>query len=248
LRIIIVMLLLPIIFSSCDKEIDCSTTDEKIRIERGNKLIDVTFDNKKEEAIILIKNCANLEASDELGYFPLYGAASSGWPDVVRLLIGKGVKVDQRNLKHQHFKGWTSLMATSYNRSYETTKTLLELGADPNIKSYDGDTFLLLMMVYDRPVEKPWRLLRLLKQYKTDFNVKNKKGENAIVKYLKDTMYYKNKFGFIPATKHVYEILECLVAYGVNVEVKDRSGHNAIYYAKKIGDKKIIDTISKGIN
>ena len=83
-----------------------------------------------------LKKGADLNALDpQFGIPPLGWAAISGQTEVVKLLLEKGAKIDDR-----HRDGSTALHGAAFLGRVETVKLLLEKGADINIRKDDGMT------------------------------------------------------------------------------------------------------------
>ena len=79
---------------------------------------------------------ADLNAKDESGYTPLYGAVEKGHKEVVELLIAAGADV---NVKDGEW-GETPLHLAADKGHKEVAELLITAGADVNAKDGGGDT------------------------------------------------------------------------------------------------------------
>ncbi len=94
----------------------------------------------------LLKRGANINrigAGAYAGGTPLTWATEKSNTAMMKLLVQNGANVN-KNMG----RGWTALM---YAETPEAARCLLRLGADPNMKTDDGDTALQVAKVYGRP-------------------------------------------------------------------------------------------------
>jgi ankyrin repeat protein len=89
----------------------------------------------QEVVTILVKAGADLKA-ETYGLTPLMFAVSSRKPETVRLLVELGAPVDQVS----SMSGQTALFSAIYAGSAELVQTLIDLKANVNFKTKDGDT------------------------------------------------------------------------------------------------------------
>ncbi|MDO4751506.1 MAG: ankyrin repeat domain-containing protein [Akkermansia sp.] len=82
-----------------------------------------------EEVETLLKNGADINAQDEIGYTPLMAACVAGKTDMVRYLIQTGAEVNKTNSLKE-----TALMLAAQNGHAEAVKLLLAAGADKTMK------------------------------------------------------------------------------------------------------------------
>ena len=84
---------------------------------------------------LLIKAGADVKA-EMYGLTPLMFAVSARKPDTVRLLVALGASVNQAS----SLSGQTALFSAIYGANAEMVKTLIELKANVNFHTKDGDT------------------------------------------------------------------------------------------------------------
>jgi ankyrin repeat protein len=80
----------------------------------------------------LIGEGAALDAFDDIGYTPLHHAAKNEWFEMVRLLLDAGADI---NARHEEMNAGTAISVAARDSSPRMVDFLLQLGADPNIRS-----------------------------------------------------------------------------------------------------------------
>ena len=92
---------------------------------------------------LLLEAGADVHARNDNGYTALHHAARYGTPEMVRALLRGGAAVDARALGFSIHYGWdwTPLhLAVVHNPDPEVSAALLEAGADPRARGYEGET------------------------------------------------------------------------------------------------------------
>ena len=92
---------------------------------------------------LLLAAGADVHARNDNGYMPLHHAAQYGTPGMVRALLRAGADVDPRALGFSIHYGWdwTPLhLAVAYNPDPEVAAVLLNAGANPRARGYEGET------------------------------------------------------------------------------------------------------------
>jgi ankyrin repeat protein len=130
----------------------------------------------------------NIIKTDE-GTTALMAASSGGYAEVVKLLLDKGANV---NIKTK--EGITALMEASSGGYAEVVKLLLDKGADVNIKTDEGITALMEASSGGYSKKEIFgkaqtaasergciEVIKLLLAKGANINVKNSKGETALV-------------------------------------------------------------------
>ena len=122
-------------------------------------------------------------------------------------------------------------MVASQFGHYNTANTLLEHGADENLKTLGELSALMIASMYGH-VE----IVQLLLEYLADANMQNKDGESALI---------------IASQKGHSSIVKCLVQYKnlIDIDKQDNSGWTALMYASKIGCREsVISLLEAGAN
>jgi len=90
-----------------------------------------------EIASLLIQAGVNVNSRDKSGDTPLMLACNpKSNINMITLLIGAGAKINYAHSFHKQ----TALIKAFNNRQFEIARFLLDYGADPHIRSYNGDT------------------------------------------------------------------------------------------------------------
>jgi ankyrin repeat protein len=110
--------------------------------ESWTALINAASQGRLDIAQFLLASGANVNATSHCGTTALSISALSGYADIMKLLIAAGANLDMQKIED----GWTPLMGTLTFNQVETAQTLLEAGADPNIRNNDGKTALDLAL------------------------------------------------------------------------------------------------------
>jgi ankyrin repeat protein len=91
-----------------------------------------------EEVRVLLKECSDVNARNNLGETVLHKAVINHRSDIIRILLDAGADV---NIKDQW--GKTPLFLAAYNGSIESVALLLDKGPDVNAKDNHGKTPLV---------------------------------------------------------------------------------------------------------
>jgi ankyrin repeat protein len=113
--------------------------DVKAKDSRGNTPFQMAFfSDHLDVAELLIAKGVDVNTTGTADISPLQGASSMCNPEKIRWLVQRGAKV---NLVTQlEYGGQTALMTAVRVGQAECVKTLLELGANPNLKVKSGET------------------------------------------------------------------------------------------------------------
>lgn len=122
---------------------DFSETDDegKWRSFRGGNdtpLIEAIKRKDLELVKILLENKADVNVEGPCGETPLMNAVDRGCEDLVRLLMASGANMEATDDGYGH----TALLRAAEGRDIKMMKTLLELGANTNVRDRYGSSFL----------------------------------------------------------------------------------------------------------
>jgi len=206
----------------------------------------------------LIQRGANVNAKDTWGYTPLFWALNNMFPstddnnfyiDILNLLIANGADVSTK-----YPGGNTALFPAARTGKMKAVRSLLEAGADINVKNDRGWNILHAMLDVrhlNYPGYRPSRdMLELLLSKGADVNLKDKDGrtplhlavelaDEEIVRLLLDKGAQANakdvKSGFTALHYAVRlgskNVAELLIARGADINAKDNQGHTPLYFA-----------------
>jgi uncharacterized protein len=128
----------------------------------------------------LLDSGADVNGSSCRGYTALMAAASRGWAEGVKLLLGRGAEASAKNDIQL-----TALHQACHVRSSDSetfpescTELLLEAGADIEAHDYYGNTPLLEAAARSGQNEA---VIELLLEHKADVNLVNVQGESALM-------------------------------------------------------------------
>lgn len=110
-------------------------------MSKEEKLLDACKNGSLEMVKELTKSTffskgVNVNVKDSQGRTALAWASHNGYTEIVKILIDKGVKVNERTGSQKA----TALLFPSINGDFPTAKLLLESGADVNIADIEGVT------------------------------------------------------------------------------------------------------------
>lgn len=118
----------------------------------------------------LVTDCADVNASDDMGGTALYWMARGGHPigphqcqgeaanrpEVIATLIELGANPNTQDRRPKGFgrsSGWTPLLVALHHQQFKSAAVLLEKGADPNIRSDQGMSAMDMATVEGAPTE-----------------------------------------------------------------------------------------------
>lgn len=141
--------------------------------------------------------------------------------DVIISSIKKGANLNIKDRLAQTALYWAVL-----HREPEVIRTLLEAGANPNFK-YNGET-LLVKWVKKFSNEGVPEKINLLLEFNADTNIKDKKGNTALI--------YAVKHG-------TPELIKALIKHGANINTPDNMGYTPLMEAILSKKQKIVETL-----
>ena len=223
------------------------THRKEYELEAGEQVIGVELETeaeakRKEEALraevealsAVLGRPLSADAADENGWTDLHYAAALNWPELVRMLLDTGARIDVQilsdsepisdglrqnlhklklaDLDWKWYKdGETPLQMAAYFNARESVKLLLDRGADIHAKSDGGDTPL-----YYAAGEDNLETAHLLLERGADIHAKNKNGDTP----LHFAAYYD-----------ALETARLLLDRGADIHAKANDGDTPLYYA-----------------
>ena len=193
-----------------------------------------------EFAVLLINKGANVSYSDGDGVTVTTQASYHGLTSVVDALIKKGVDLAAANVE-----GINPLIAASSEGHTEIVKLLIETGKiDINSKDKDGTNALMAAAVRGHK-----DVVELLLRSGIDQNTQNSDGHSALMfayngknqvqtlldkysEYMKEASDNSTKIIKEALSTHV-EVVNMLLKYGADLDLKDNEGHVALDFDYK---------------
>jgi ankyrin repeat protein len=168
---------------------------------------------------LLIASGAEINAQDHEGKAVLMYATSNDDPQIVRLLLDQGAKIDAKTQGDM-----TALMfAAAQGAKPEVIKMLIEAGAGVNQADVSGST--ALMYAAERGTVE---VLNVLLEQNADLDLKNEAGKTALM---------------LAVEANDEASVAALLSKGANLSATDKEGKTALHLALDQDDEKIIELL-----
>jgi ankyrin repeat protein len=220
-------------------------------------LVVAIINNHIELALYLVAKGADVNAGDDFyKRTPLFAAVEMRNPDftrdtpspvpdrrdpmeLIKALLGRGANPNaqvnttpfrgfyQVSANWANFDGQTAFIRAALSGDVTLMRLLLEHGADPNIRTYEGSTALMaaagvnwvVAQTYSRSNDEYLEAAKLCLEKGADVNAVNKQGFTA--------MHGAANRGFD-------KMIELLAAHGAKLDVKDSQGRTPMTYAEGV--------------
>jgi len=216
-------------------------------------------DNKNNNLIIeLVKKCYRVENIKELGKYKLdINAQNYKGSTALHYIINKYGTIKSKFMKYllehnanpniQNKNGNTPLHSL-ISRGYDILKLMLEHGADLNIKNNYGDTPLnKWIRNISSDYKKMDEEMKLILNYKPNLHTENNDKETLLFSYCGNINIIKillengvdpnkqNEFGKTVLMEKInwYKVVKLYLKHGINVDILDNKGNNALIYSIK---------------
>lgn len=200
-------------FESVKSEIT-KTNDISVRDKNGFTplMMAATYNSDGRVTAILANSGINVNARTKNGISALMlAAAYTSNSKVIKALINFGADTNARNKNN----GANALMiALAENKKPEIAATLMNTNINLNAQDKNGNSALFFAIK-----RGDLKLCRYLLEHKPSLNIKNKKGETALIYAAKNV---KNP-----------KFISVLIKAGSPVYIKDNEGFDAKYYAEQ---------------
>jgi len=201
--------------------------DINYKMDDNATWLELAAQNNNPELIkLLIDKGCQINVFDDNGNTPLMSAAAHGNLDVVKILIENGAKLEPGLCKRESCtnKGQTPLHFASW-RNPIIMEYLIKNGADPNVKSLDGNTPMHEVTWGDSV-----RSVEILCNAGGNVNIQNNNGETPLIMAIK-----KNKT----------DLMKAFLKNKADVSIADKSGKTALHYAAIAGYGDVVDDLVK---
>jgi len=184
----------------------------------GHVLTDTVIRKKLETIEILVKAGIDINSQNNRGNTALHYAHDDTHIDVVKLLVAKGIDMNIQNIK-----GHTVLHNVFLRTQEKVVRFLLQAGIDPNIQDELGNTVLHISCIF----RKNPKMVKFLLRTKIDVNRQNKLGDTAL------SCACSSKLSSLA-------IVKILLDFGVNIDIRNNNGNNALHGACLKGRRRTI--------
>lgn len=163
---------------------------------------------------------------DKDGQSPLYLAANSNKPDMVKLLLELGARINVRNKD-----GKTALHGASFWGHIECMKILINNGANVNVHCYSGFSFDFPTPLWEAIIGMQPEAISLLADNGADLNAMSKNGSLPLSAAL---------------AKNDDKLFKALIDGGADIYKEDGRGYSSYYSAINSSNEEIV-RISKSL-
>lgn len=219
-------------------------TDDRGDTALVNAMDDKLLDIAKE----LINAGADVNIHGKESYSPLYRACDRANLELVKLLVSKGAKINEKS----GYSNQTPLFEAMYPDNYELVKFLLEKGADPNAKDKNGNTPMFSLNSC-----KDKRIPEIMIKYGGDINLKNNEGDTPfldVVRFCNTTcieVFKQHKPNYKVVTKAGTTLLHELMLGSLPHEVygiSDSEGWVSGEFNIKVFESVVNDLLTNGVD
>jgi ankyrin repeat protein len=170
---------------------------------------------------LLLNAGANLDARDIYGQTALHWAVQENALEAVEYLIDDHkMDVDDSNLY-----GSTPLHLAVEHGHGDMVRLLLSRGADVWATDLEGNTSLHIICESGNPTKE--HIMRMLLARGSQVNQMNNQGQTPLMLLVRSMQIRDNQ--------HDLHLIDLLLSYGADLEMRDRQGNTAYLYARLLG-------------
>ena len=243
-----------IVVEELDKEglTDPRNYDEQAPTDEFGMLMRAIYDGDTERFNYLVEKVDDLGRLDRHGFTPLMAAASEDEVEIARVLIDRGVDVNQLSSEN----GWTALIEAADEGSFEVARLLIQNGAQVDLKGPNAYRNALDMAASEGHAD----MIQLLlgsganKANSHALHLAANEGEADVVRLLLDEGFAvdaRDEGGRTPlmhaASEGNTEVVRILLAAGADREAVDEQGFSAMIYAAEEGATPSLQVMTDGM-
>jgi ankyrin repeat protein len=159
----------------------------------------------------------------------MYLAAKSGNIDAAKLLVKRGLNVNDEFGDGSYLESGFPLLVASQNRDYGMMSYLISKGANVNAKDKNGTTPLIEAIFYSHQ-GNPFKCVKLLVEKGADVNQADNKGSSPLA---------------LAALAEHQDIVKYLVQKGADINKRGEEGETALTYAAGEANSHLFDYFVK---
>ena len=217
-----------------EKGVDVNITDSY----NNTALLAAATDGRSDIVKLLLEKGADINKANNGGETILMGAINYGEEEVIEILLAydkEGVRVDVN--ARNNYDGETVLIRAVENGNSEIVATLVEAGADMNIRDNDGNTPLIRASMIGEEY-----ILEVLLDLGADVNATNNAGETALI-VASRLGHYDIVEWLLSLEDEAEEDGTYMYIYETDVNVVDATGNTALTVARQYGHEEIVNLL-----
>jgi ankyrin repeat protein len=216
--------------------------DVDLRDNAGVAPIHAAVEGGQQDLIEFLVELADLSATNSHDQTVMMVATLKGNHELVNTLVSKDASTDS-----QDDKGLTAIHHALNSENYEIVASLVDAGADPNLKNNAGFTPLLQIVVEGPKIDEREETLEKLIGADAEADTEDNQGISLLIHAIKQGLYDPMLKHLIPATNDVntadksersvlylacinnkIEVVEALLEKDADVDTPDKEGRTAL--------------------
>ncbi|MEW6363238.1 MAG: ankyrin repeat domain-containing protein [Acidobacteriota bacterium] len=191
---------------------------QRMTEEATRRLLEAVDNGDVDAAIAAVKDGADVNAKQSLGFTALMTAASRGKPTDIEFLLSHGANANARNNV-----GATALMSAALDGKADIVQALVTGGADVDAVNNSGETALMM-------VKGSAAVARVLIDARANVGLKSQYGSTALMQ---------------AARSGKEDAVRLLLYAGADPHARDEKGETARQWAQTLGHAAIVDLLAQ---